>query len=67
MTTRQSQSQGSSSRLPGRCAHCAHAQGMKCGAFPDGLPLVVILGGHPHDTPLPSDNGIRYEPVEERK
>jgi hypothetical protein len=45
-------------------------KGGKCDAFPDGIPDEIYLGDFDHRNPYPNaenptDNGIRFEPVEE--
>jgi hypothetical protein len=53
------------------CLDCRHFrevredQPLTCDAFPDGIPDIVIKGGHEHRTPLPGDHGIRFEPIED--
>lgn len=32
-----------------------------CDAFPDGIPVTIILNTLDHAFPAPDDNGVRYE------
>lgn len=53
---------------------CRHYEGLKrdgepegnerhvCAAFPDGIPESIAFGFDLHMSPVPGDNGIRYEP-----
>ena len=49
------------------CMFCVHfSQDQRtCVAFPGGIPLIVILGENKHESPLPGDNGIQFEPLGE--
>ena len=39
-----------------------------CRAFPEGIPLIFVVGGIQHIKPLPDqDNTIVFEPVEAAK
>jgi hypothetical protein len=49
------------------CMSCVHFDASVrdrevCGAFPDGIPLKILLGKHSHRTPVEGDHGIRWEP-----
>lgn len=49
------------------CNHCKHYRLFaKCDAFPERIPS-ELLKRREHDTPFPGDNGIRFEPKEEKK
>jgi hypothetical protein len=36
-----------------------------CDAFPEGIPIEIWNGQHPHRTPFTGDHGIRFEPMTE--
>lgn len=42
------------------CLH-AHPRASTCDAFPDGIPMPILLAEHDHQSPYPGDNGIQYE------
>lgn len=47
------------------CLECKHLYddekpGLRCAAFPDGIPEPIIFG-RSHREPYPEDNGIRFE------
>lgn len=46
-----------------QCGDCAHfyADGI-CDAFPDAIPVKLVLNQHDHRHPYPGDNGIRWQP-----
>ena len=49
-----------------QCAFCIHLKkGLKCKAFPKGIPEKIITGEHDHTKPFKGDNGIRFEPIKE--
>ena len=39
--------------------------GMKCEAFPDGIPEEIWTGENPHTEAVDGDGGLRYEPMED--
>lgn len=50
-----------------QCWRCKHfdADDKTCLAFPDGVPMVVLLGDVDHRLPFPGDNGVQFEPKED--
>jgi hypothetical protein len=46
----------------GICHTCTHIRKQgKCDAFPDGIPLNILVGNLIHNRPLPGDHGIQFE------
>jgi hypothetical protein len=45
------------------CRHLSTEGGMRCTAFPDGIPWEIQAGEWDHRQPHPGDHGIRYEPL----
>ena len=45
------------------CRHLSPAGGMRCAAFPDGIPWEIQAGEWDHRRPHPGDHGIRYDPL----
>lgn len=55
-----------------QCGKCIHIiDGVSCGAFPNGIPAVILLGIYDHSIEYIDeerdiyDNGIRFEPRKE--
>jgi len=48
------------------CMDCQHLHqtGLKCDAFPDGIPEGIVFGSIDHTQPTDGDNGIIFEPKE---
>ena len=50
-----------------QCDSCINYYGMfKCRAFPKGIPDVISDGEHDHTESFKGDNGIRFEPIEDK-
>ncbi len=47
----------------GICNKCIHVRddGLRCRAFPEGIPEEVLTGRHDHHFPHPDDMGIHFE------
>ena len=44
------------------CAYCAHMlTGLRCAAFPEGIPSAIRLEGADHTVAIPGDGGIQFE------
>ena len=52
-----------------QCATCKNhiPRTVTCKAFPNGIPREIKSGQFDHSKPHPQDNGILYEPEENRK
>jgi len=52
------------------CLQCMHydrteeRDSIRCDAFPEGIPDVILYTGFIHDKPYLGDKGIRFEPIE---
>ena len=48
------------------CHMCRYLTGggMRCAAFPEGIPWEIQAGEFDHRQPHPRDHGIRYEPLQ---
>ncbi len=47
------------------CKHFSNEFGLKCQAFPKGIPDEILQGENDHTTPLPDQgNDIVFEPIE---
>lgn len=48
-----------------QCVHCTHKHksGATCRAFPDGIPMKILLNEHDHRKPFEGDNGVQFEPA----
>ena len=54
------------------CYRCKHldteiSEKVRCAAFPDSVPMEIIMSQHDHTKPYPGDNGIRFEPIEDEQ
>ena len=51
----------------GQCPNCRwYNGGQECDAYPLGIEDAIFEGAILHDTPLPGDHGLRYEPKHQR-
>jgi len=46
------------------CANCVHRQSLlTCAAFPQRIPIIILIGENNHREPFPGDHGIQFEPL----
>jgi hypothetical protein len=56
----------------GICHLCEHfdptaeGRGMRCRAFPDGIPIEIRIGSVDHHRPYPGDHGIQFKQRSDR-
>lgn len=56
---------GSDKVKPIQCDTCRfRADGLKCRAYPRGIPHAILSGRHDHRKPYLDDRGFLYEPDE---
>lgn len=53
--------------LPPMCLSCARfhkdmGSGLRCDAYPDGIPDGIIDSERDHRVPQPGDHGLQYDP-----
>ena len=48
----------------GHCNQCKHVgeDGLTCTAFPDAIPIDILVGRDQHIEPYPGDHGLQFEP-----
>ena len=52
-----------------QCLACTHLLSRElgklthCSAFPEEIPVAILMNQHDHRKAYPGDNGIRFEPV----
>lgn len=46
-----------------KCRRYRRDNPVTCDAFPARIPDRIWLEGDPHTSPIPGDNGIRFEPI----
>ena len=50
--------------ITAQCMGCRHLLDIGiCTAYPDGIPLAILINTHDHREPYPGDGGIRFEPI----
>lgn len=50
------------------CNECRYVEedGLRCGAFPDGIPVQILSGKRSHKKKITGDHGIRFKPRKRR-
>jgi hypothetical protein len=43
------------------CRHLSDGAPPHCAAFPDEIPMAILLNEHDHKTPFAGDHGVRFE------
>ena len=50
-----------------QCITCKHYWGVgKCDAYEEQIPDAILTGEHDHIEPYEGDNGIQFEPVDDK-
>jgi len=50
------------------CTSCRYyVSNNKCVAFPNGIPFAINSGRVSHRQPYKGDNGIRFEPIKDKR
>lgn len=50
-----------------QCFFCKHAKkGKVCDAFPEGIPVEILLNKKDHRNPVDGDHGITFSPIDEK-
>ena len=55
-----------------QCLRCLHLlpkaeDGMRCSAYPNGIPSVILANQHDHRQPYKGDHGITFQPIDKAK
>jgi len=51
-----------------QCFSCVRYWGVgKCDAYPKRIPSKIFLDKHDHTKPYKGDNGIRFEPIKDKR
>lgn len=46
------------------CVGCKHlVGGVRCKAYPGGIPREILRGNHDHREPFAGDGGMRFDPI----